>query len=93
MMHRYCLAGRRHGNFEYPHQGVFENYFVRSRGSLDRVVAVRKFRFILAVKVKGACEKSKKYARDDGKSSFVGEKKVFAGFHVANSKTTQVELS
>jgi len=93
MMHRYCLARRRHGNFEYPHQAVFENYFVGSRGSLDRVVAVRKFRIVLAVKVKGACEKNKKYARGNGKSSFVGEKKVFAGFHVASPKTIQVQLS
>jgi len=66
---------------------------VRSRGSLDRVLAIRKFRFVLAVKVKGICQKGKKYGRGNGKSSFVGGKRVFAGFHVANPKKIQVELS
>jgi hypothetical protein len=44
MMHRLCLTGRRHGDFQYAHERVLENNSVAIRRRRHSVISVREIR-------------------------------------------------
>ncbi len=51
VMHRFCHARKRHGDFEHAHKFIFENNFVAVRRGLYGVVAVGETRLVLPINI------------------------------------------
>ena len=51
VMHRFCHARKRHGDFEHADKFIFENNFVAVRCGLYGVVAVGETRLVLPIKI------------------------------------------
>jgi hypothetical protein len=68
VMHRYCRARRRHGDFEYAYERVFEDHFVAG-GGLHGVVTVGEIRFVFSVDIEIPSEQYKRAHGQDGDES------------------------
>jgi hypothetical protein len=73
VMHRYCLARRRHADLENANEFVLKNDLMSGRSGLDGIVAVGELRFFLSVEIEVSCEKDKKTNRESNRNVTLSE--------------------